>query len=77
MNGEELKRMDKSLSKNELPVKLAKPAQRALYGAGITNLEQLSELTEEDLMKLHGMGPKAMDQLRAAMEEKSLSFAKK
>jgi DNA-directed RNA polymerase alpha subunit len=77
VNGEELKRMDKSLSKNELPVQLAKPAQRALNGAGITNLEQLSELTEEDLMKLHGMGPKAMDQLRAAMEEKSLSFANK
>jgi DNA-directed RNA polymerase alpha subunit len=69
--------MDKSLSKNELPVKLAKPAQRALNGAGITNLEQLSELTEEDLMKLHGMGPKAMEQLHAALKEKGLTFFEK
>lgn len=31
---------------NELPAKLAKPAQRALARAGITRLNQLSKITE-------------------------------
>jgi DNA-directed RNA polymerase alpha subunit len=62
-------------SKTELPPKLAKPALRALSGAGITYLEQLTEITVFDLTKLHGMGPKAMKELRMALNEKGLSFA--
>lgn len=59
-----------------LPPNLAKPAQRALNGAGINRLEQLAEFTETDLLKLHGMGPKAMEQIRSALVEKGLSFVK-
>ncbi|MCK6256366.1 DNA-binding protein [Fictibacillus sp. KIGAM418] len=62
---------------SDFPPKLAKPAQRALAGAGFTRLEQLVHLNEAELSKLHGMGPKAMEQLRTALEEKGLSFAKK
>jgi DNA-directed RNA polymerase alpha subunit len=62
-------------SRSEFPSKLAKPALRALSEAGITKLEQLTEVTESDLKKLHGMGPKAMEQLRTALNEKGLSFA--
>ncbi|KZE69249.1 DNA-binding protein [Fictibacillus phosphorivorans] len=58
------------------PTKLAKPAQRALASAGIVSLEQLADWTETDLMKLHGMGPKALKQLLDALEEKGLSIKK-
>jgi hypothetical protein len=36
--------------------KLAAPARRALHGAGYTRLEDLTKVTESDVMKLHGMG---------------------
>jgi DNA-directed RNA polymerase alpha subunit len=63
-------------SKTALPAKLAKPAQRALSGAGITYLEQLTKMKEAELMKLHGMGPKAMQQISDVLKENRLSFAK-
>lgn len=58
---------------SDLP-KLASPAQRALAGAGITQLNQLTRMTEAELLKLHGMGPNAIQKLRAALKEKGLSF---
>jgi DNA-directed RNA polymerase alpha subunit len=61
---------------NDFP-KLSQPAQRALAGAGYTRLEQLSKVTEADLLKLHGFGPKSIKDLRAALAAKGLSFAKK
>jgi DNA-directed RNA polymerase alpha subunit len=61
-------------SKTAFPPKLVKPALRALSGAGLTHLEQLTEISESDLMKLHGMGPKAMQQISDALKENGLSF---
>jgi hypothetical protein len=55
--------------------KLAQPALRALYGAGITRLEQLADLSEEDLKSLHGIGPNAVEALRKALAEKGKAFA--
>jgi ERCC4-type nuclease len=49
-----------------LPAELAAPAQRALVAAGYTRLEQLQGVSEAELMQLHGMGPKAMEQIRRA-----------
>ena len=60
---------------SDFPPKLAAPARRALAGAGYTRLEQLTRVTEADLMKLHGMGPKAMTQLRQALADAGLHFA--
>ena len=57
------------------PIKLSAPARRALDNAGYRNLEQLTELTEADLKKLHGMGPKGIEMLRQALSERGLSFA--
>ena len=57
------------------PKGLAQPALRALLGAGITSLDQLVTITEADLRKLHGMGPKAIDLLRSALEARGQSFA--
>ncbi len=60
---------------SDLP-KLAAPAQRALAGAGVTNLSKLSRMTEADVMALHGMGPNAMTSLKTAMKASKLGFAK-
>ncbi|MFC6039988.1 DNA-binding protein [Paenisporosarcina macmurdoensis] len=61
--------------KSDLPTKLAKPAQRALEGAGYLRLEQFTKLSEVEVLKLHGMGPKALEQIRLALNERGLSFA--
>ena len=44
---------------HDLP-KTSAPAQRALESAGITTLEQLTKVTEEELLQLHGMGQKSI-----------------
>ena len=60
---------------SDLPARLSKPAQRALASAGYMRLEQLSQGSEADLLKLHGMGPKALGQIREALQAKGLAFA--
>ena len=59
---------------SDLPKELASPARRALTGAGISRLAQLSELSETDVMQLHGIGPNAVDQLRRALAARGLAF---
>jgi DNA repair protein RadC len=54
--------------------KLAAPAQRALASAGVTNLKQLTKLTEAEVAQLHGMGPNALSKLRAALKAQNLTF---
>lgn len=53
---------------------LAKPAQRALQNAGLHQLEQLSRVSEAELLQLHGMGKSALGQLRQALAERGLAF---
>jgi len=60
---------------SDLPDGISKPARRALISAGYVRLEQLAKASEEEVLKLHGMGPKAMDPLRRALMAKGLSFA--
>lgn len=60
---------------SDLPTSIGKPATRALVGAGYTQLEQLTGVTEADLLKLHGVGPKAVRILREALAAHGLSFA--
>jgi len=55
--------------------KIGAPATRALTAAGYTRLEQLTAVTEAELGKLHGMGPKALGLLRAALAEQGRTFA--
>ena len=57
----------------DLP-KLAAPARRALIGAGYTRLEDLTKAKESEILRLHGMGPNAMQVLRNALKERCLSF---
>lgn len=58
---------------NDIP-KISAPATRAITGFGITMLEQFNKYTEDEIMQLHGMGPKAMGILKQALKEKELSF---
>ena len=53
---------------------MSAPAVRALGGAGFTSLRQLAGIPREDLAQLHGMGPKALDTLDAALAEHGLSL---
>jgi hypothetical protein len=54
--------------------KISNPATRALHLAGYFKLEQLTNVTEAELLKLHGMGPKAIRILRETLEARGLSF---
>ena len=60
---------------SDLPAGLSAPALRALNGAGYMRLDQLTRVSEAELKKLHGLGPRGIDLLRSALEEKGLSFA--
>lgn len=56
--------------------KLAAPAQRALAGAGITDLHALSQWWEREVAALHGIGGNALKQLRDALQRAKLDFTK-
>ena len=63
------------MKKSDLPENLAAPAQRALAGAGIQNIKQLSKFSETEIKQMHGIGPNALKQLRSALNARGLSFA--
>ncbi len=54
---------------------ISAPAQRALAAARYTYLEELTAVREVELQPLHGMGPKALQQLRQALAARGLGFA--
>jgi predicted flap endonuclease-1-like 5' DNA nuclease len=55
--------------------KLSQPAHRALASAGIQRLEQLTKFSEDEIKRLHGIGPNALAQLNFALQAKGLAFA--
>lgn len=55
------------------PKAIGNPARQALGHAGYTRLEQLPGLSEQEVLRLHGVGPKALGVLRAALAERGLS----
>jgi hypothetical protein len=60
--------------KANFPAGIARPALRALVSAGFTSLAQLTTIPEDELSKLHGMGPKAIETLRAGLIAAGLNF---
>ncbi len=58
----------------EFPKGVSNPARRALESIGVSTLAQLSEHRRSELAALHGMGPKALRVLEAAMGERGLGF---
>jgi len=64
-------------SEIDLPIGIGKPASRALEAAGITKLTDFTQVSEAELLKLHGMGPKAVRIIAVALETQSLHFVNK
>ena len=58
----------------DMPGGLAAPARRALAEAGYSRIEQFTSVTEAEIRQLHGMGRKAIEQIRLALAAKGLSF---
>ncbi|WP_239751773.1 DNA-binding protein [Mammaliicoccus sp. H-M34] len=56
--------------------KIGKPATNALDKINVTTLEQVSKLDDHNLSKLHGVGPKAINILKEALNEQGMSFSK-
>ena len=57
-----------------LPGNIGAPATRALIAAGYTELSQLADVPAAELKKLHGVGPKALRLLQAALEQQGMSL---
>lgn len=55
--------------------KIGKLATNALNHINITTLEEVAKLDEKTLLKLHGVGPKAVRLLKEHLSEKGLQFA--
>lgn len=58
----------------EFPPAMGKVAPRELAAHGITQYAQLTGWTEQDLLRIHGVGPKAIRILREEMAARGLSF---
>ena len=58
-----------------LPRSIARPATRALESIGVTELNQLTDHSAQELLALHGFGPKALRILRETLGEHGLSLA--
>lgn len=54
--------------------KISAPARRALEHKGIKTVRQLSELSEKEVLELHGMGPSTIPKLKEALKAQGLSF---
>ena len=58
----------------DLPLGIGKPAPRALNDVGIRTLDDVAKWQESELAALHGVGPKALGILKAALGAQGLSF---
>lgn len=59
----------------ELP-KTSQPAMQAFLLVGLTKLKDFTKITEKELKKLHGVGPKAIRIIKAELKSKGLDFKK-
>lgn len=54
---------------------IGKPATNALKSIDVTSLEQVSVFSKDGLLKLHGVGPKAVETLQKALSDNGLTFS--
>lgn len=50
------------------------PARRALEREGLITLQMIAACTRQELLSLHGMGPKALETIHRHMEKEGLTF---
>lgn len=55
---------------------LSGPARRALENNKVYSLEKLSQFSEAEILKFHGMGHASIPKLRKALTDAGLSFIK-
>lgn len=60
---------------HEFPRSIGKPATNALLRQGVTTLKQLTKFSEQELLAIHGVGPKAVGILKNLLAEKGWSLA--
>jgi hypothetical protein len=65
--------MNQPPNSSNFPKGISQPAIRALAGAGYTRLEDLAGVSEGELLRLHGMGPKAIPIIQQALIERGLT----
>ncbi len=53
---------------------LGAPARRALENAGIVTPQHLSQFSEKEILKLHGMGPGSLPKMREILGNQGLAF---
>jgi len=58
----------------EFPPSIGKVAHRALAQHGYTRWEQLTTVTSAELLRIHGVGPKAVTILSDELAARQLSF---
>ena len=51
---------------------MPQPAIRALVAAGYDRMEQLAGASESALLQLHGVGPKAIQIIKQALDDRDL-----
>lgn len=61
-------------NQGRFPEGMSTPSLRALEAAGIRSVRDLARWTEADLSTLHGVGPKVLGVLRAAMSAERIHF---
>lgn len=57
----------------DLPDEIGKTAARALAIEGITSLDRVAQLSQKELLAIHGVGPKAIEILNEALAVRGLS----
>lgn len=58
----------------DLPAGIGRPATRALLGAGLATLDDVARHTADELLALHGVGPKAVRVLTEALQRQGRSL---
>lgn len=58
----------------EYPSRLGRTARRALALSGYTRYDQLPGVTTADLLRIHGVGPKAVRILEEELAARGLAF---
>jgi predicted flap endonuclease-1-like 5' DNA nuclease len=59
----------------DLPDEIGKTAARELASNGITSLEQVAARSRDELLAIHGVGPKAIRILGEALAARGLAYA--
>ena len=60
---------------SEFTQRIGKVAKRELALNGYTRYEQLTTVTAKELLKIHGVGPKAVRILAEELEARGMAFA--